>query len=74
MKCKFCKYYNDIWDISGYCRFNAPVVRKEQRQKYNATLGKHVDFTEEVCHTEWAKVTEDSFCGQFETKKEDWES
>ena len=63
--CKTCKFYYDIWDGSGYCKFNAPVLKKEQRQKYNSITGEHSNLIEDICNTEWAKVSDWEFCGQW---------
>jgi len=57
--CKICKYYQDLTDSWGYCKFNAPFIRKEQRQKTNSEL------IEDICHKEWVKVGDYEWCGQF---------
>ena len=71
MNCKNCKYFQDIngW---GYCKFNAPVIRKEQRKKqYWSVPEPDEKLIEEVCHTEWAKTSDDDWCGQFVKKLND---
>ena len=64
--CENCKYYQDI-NTWGYCKFNPPFTKKEQRQKsYN---GIHSDLIEDVLHTEWTKVSNYDWCGQFEQRE-----
>jgi len=64
MTCKTCKYYQDVngW---GYCKFNPPFVRKEQRYKYYPNGITSDTLIEDICHKEWVKVSDYEWCGQF---------
>ena len=64
--CKTCTYYHDI-NSWGYCKFNAPFIRKEQRYKYNSEG--HSELIEDICHKEWVKVSDYEWCGQFRHKE-----
>jgi len=65
--CENCKYYQEVSNGLGYCKFNPPFTKKEQRQKYYN--GEYSDLTEDVLHTEWTKVSDYDWCGQFEQRE-----
>jgi len=68
--CKNCKYYLNIVEDWGNCKFNAPIVKKEQRYKPSLTRDHDKELIEEILSTEWTVVYDSDFCGQFVSMKE----
>lgn len=68
--CENCKYYSNVTDRWGNCKFYPPYIRKEQRYKYYAELGQtDKNLVEDICHTERVHTYKDSYCGQFEQRE-----
>ena len=67
--CKNCKYFQEM-NIWGYCKFNPPRTRIEQRYKhYYGHSEPEIKLIEELTHTEWTQVSEYDWCGQYKKKE-----
>ena len=66
--CENCKYYQDVSNGWGYCKFNPPYIRKEQRYK-TFDFGKNEELVEDICHKEWVHTNNYDWCGQFEQRE-----
>jgi hypothetical protein len=57
-ECKNCKFYQEVNNMWGYCKFNAPVI-----------ITKHPDSKEwPFTESTWPKVFPEDWCGQFKKK------
>lgn len=67
--CRNCHFYNQVWNNSGYCKFNAPVLRFEERYKVDVYCNP-TELKEQVQHNEYPTTTNENFCGQFKKRVE----
>ena len=67
--CKSCEFYQDYREGFGYCRFNAPLFKKEMRYKYYPSSGEYdKELTEDILHKEFPSTADWEWCGQHKLR------
>ena len=66
--CKDCYYYQDVTNSWGYCKFNSPHFRREQRYKREATGEVSGELIEDIIHKEYIHTSDYDWCGQFKQR------
>jgi len=62
MKCKMCKFFNEVSELLGECRIYAPRPSSAVFSPVDSRLFQN---------SEWPRVKNEDYCGEFEPAKTD---